>query len=170
MKKSWTPITLEEADRRIEATDEPADRLVELAEHAHHLLRLRGVGEPRPPAEVGEDHRDLSPVASEDRLVTGRDDRVGELRREESPEPPEPLELGHLLLDAPLERAVQLRNGVVVALDPEQRPDAGEELVVIERLRDEVVRAGLDRHDLFRAVARRDHDHREDRGLLALTE
>ena len=33
-----------------------------------------------PAAEVGEEHRDLAAVALQNRLVAGRDDRVGELR------------------------------------------------------------------------------------------
>jgi hypothetical protein len=42
---------------------------VELAEHPHQLLGLDGIDEARPPAEVGEEHRDLPAVAPQDRLV-----------------------------------------------------------------------------------------------------
>jgi hypothetical protein len=56
----------------------------------------------------------------------------------------------------------------VVALDPEQRPDASEKLFAIERLREEVVRARLDRRRLLGPLARREHDHRQDRRLLLL--
>ena len=41
---------------------------------------------------------------------------------------------------------------------------------MVERLRDEVVGAGLDRLRLLLADARRDHDHRQHRGLLARAE
>ena len=66
-------------------------------------------------------------MALEDRLVSGGDDRIGELGREEAPEPTEPPELRNLRLDPLLEGAVQLcellglrLDRVVVALDPKQ--------------------------------------------------
>jgi hypothetical protein len=59
---------------------------------------------------------------------------------------------------------------VVIALDSEQRPDAGEQLVPVERLGNEVVRSGLDRGQLLGADARREHDHRRHRRLLLLPE
>jgi hypothetical protein len=99
---------------------------VEFAQHAHELLGLGGVGEARPAAHVREQHRDLPPMAAQDILVAGTDDRVGELRREEAAEPPEPLELLDLHLDALLEGPIQLLERVVVTLDPEQRTDADE--------------------------------------------
>ena len=49
---------------------------------------------------------------------------------------------------------------VVVTLNPKQRPNSGEKLIVVERLRDEVVRSGLDRLRLLLPAAGRDHDHR----------
>jgi hypothetical protein len=58
----------------------------------------------------------------------------------------------------------------VVALDPEQRPDAGEQLGAVERLRDEVIRTRLDRRRFLGALARREHDHRQDCGLLLLAQ
>ena len=86
---------------------------------------------------------------------------------------PEALELLDLLRHTLLERLVELvqlhclgLDRVVVALDAKERPDAHEELVVVERLRNEVVGTGLDRSLLLGADARRDHDHREHRGLL----
>ena len=143
---------------------------MELAEHPHQLFGLDRVREARPAAEVGEEHRDLPAVAGEDRLVAGRDDRLGELRREESLEALQALELLDLRLHALFERPVQLLDRVVVALDPQQRPDSREQLLLVERLRDEVVRAGLDRLRLLRPVARREHDHGQHRRLLALAE
>ncbi len=143
---------------------------MELAEHEHQLFRLDGIGEARPAAQVGEDHRDLAAVAGEDRLVAGGDDRLGELRRQESLEALHPLELLDLGIDALRERPVELLDRVVVALDAEQRPDSGEQLVVVERLRDEVVCAGLDRLRLLRPFARREHDHGQHRRLFALAQ
>ena len=170
MKKSWTPSPWKKPTVASKRLDEPADRLVELAEHAHQLLGLDRVGEARPAAEVGEDHRHLTAVTGEDRLVAGGDDGLGELRREEPLELLHAVELLELGLHALLERAVQLRDLVVVALDPEQRANAGEELVVVERLRDEVVRAGLDRLRLLGPLARRQHDHRQHGRVLARSE
>ena len=169
-------VALDEPDRRVEPLDEPADRVVELAQHAHQLLGLDGVDEARPPAQIGEEHRDLAAVAAQDGLVTGGDDRVRELRREEPSESLQSLELLELRAHPLLERPVQIEqlgglalDRVVVALDPEQRPDAGEKLFTVERLRDEVVRARLDRRPLLGPFARREHDHGQHGrlGLLA---
>ena len=38
-------VALDEPDRGVEPLDEPADRVVELAQHAHQLLGLDGVDE-----------------------------------------------------------------------------------------------------------------------------
>src|SRR4029453_17964584 len=108
-------------------------------------LRLDGLDEAGPAAKVGEEHRDLASMTRENRLVARRDDRVCELRGQESLEPPEPFELLDVRLHPPLERPVQLLDRVVVALDPEQRTNSREQLVVVERFCDEVVRTGLDR-------------------------
>jgi len=86
-------------------------------------------------------------------------------------------ELLQLRFHALLERPVQIDqlgrlclDRVVVALDREERPDAGEQLVSVERLRDEVVRAGLDRRRFLRSHACREHDHGQDRRLFLLAE
>src|SRR5262245_321043 len=170
-------VALDEADRRVEPADEAADRAVELSEDAHQLLGLDGVDEVRPAAQVGEEHRDLAAVAAKNRLVAGGDDRIGELRREEPPQALEPPELLELRLHALLEGAVEIDelrglglDRVVVPLDPEQRLDAGQELVAVERLGNEVVRAGLDRRRLLRADAGREHDHRQHSRLVTLAE
>ena len=89
---------------------------MELAEHVHQLLGLDCVGEGRPAAEVGEEHRDLSPVADQDRVVPRGDDCVRKLGREEPLEPAQPLEFVDLGPDALLQRPVELLDLVVVAL------------------------------------------------------
>ena len=136
LKKSWTPSPSRKPTVASNRLTRPPIVGVELAEHLHQLLRLDRVDEARPSAEVGEEHRDLPAMAAEDRVVARRDDRVGELRREEPPQPPQPLELHDLRLHALLERSIQLgqlrglrRDRVVVALDPQQRPDPREQLV-----------------------------------------
>ena len=85
----------------VEAPHENADSRMKLAEYPHQLLRLDRVDEARPPAEVGEEHRELAAMAEQDRLVARRDDRLGELWREEPLEPPKPLDLPDLAPHAP---------------------------------------------------------------------
>ena len=59
--------------------DHRPDRVVELAQHGHHLFGLGGLGERGEAAHVAEQHRDLAAVAGEDRVAAGGD-RLGELR------------------------------------------------------------------------------------------
>src|SRR6478735_7748866 len=119
-------VALETADRRVEPPDETADRAVELAQRAHQLLGLDGIGEVRPAAQVGEEDRDLPAVAAQNRFVARGHDRIRELGREEPLEPLQPFELAELRLHALLQRSVQIQqlrslglDGVVVALDPQ---------------------------------------------------
>jgi hypothetical protein len=59
----------------------------------------------------------------------------------------------------------------VQALDPEQRPHAGEQLRLVDRLREEIVGAGLDAlHALLGGIEGGHHDHRQHRGRLRLAE
>ena len=86
-----------------------AHRGVVLAQHAHDLLGLGGLGEGGEAAQVEEDHGDLAPVGLERIVGAAGHDQLGELRREEALQPAEPLELGDLLRDALLERPVPLQ-------------------------------------------------------------
>jgi len=52
-------------------------------QHAHDLLRLRGLGERGEAAQVEEDDDDLAPVALERIVGAPVDDRLGERRRKE---------------------------------------------------------------------------------------
>ena len=90
-------------------TSAPHRRVV-LAERAHQLLGLGGLGERGEAAQVEEDDDDLAPVALQRVLGAAGDDQLGELRREEALQPADPLELRDPLGDALLERAVQLRE------------------------------------------------------------
>ena len=92
---------------------------MELAQHPQQLLGLHPVDETRPAAEIGEENRHLAAMAAQDRLLTRREDRLRHLGRQEPAELPRPLELLDLRLDPLLERAVQLLDRVVVALDPQ---------------------------------------------------
>ena len=73
-----------------------------------------------------------------------------------------------LLVDPSLESLVPLGqlgclglDGVVVVLDPDERADPGQELLLIEGLPDEVVRVGLEGVHSDLGVARGDHHHRQ---------
>ena len=173
LKKSWTPSPSKKPTVASNGLDEPPDR-------------RRGTRRGRASAPRARRRRRSSSSRAGRRrtsrprgggcagsLVARGHDRVGELGREEAPQPPSRSSSSTCGCTRSSSVAVELQelgglglDRVVVALDPEQRTDAGEELVVVERLRDEVVGAGLDRPRLLRADARRDHDHRQHRGLV----
>ena len=177
LKKSWTPspsrkptVASKRFTRRpIAPWNSPSTRISSSGSTASTKL----VQPRRSAKNIATCRRWLERIVSSPEETIG----VGELRREEAPQPPQPLELVDLRLHTLLERAVELGelcrlrlDRVVVALDPEQRPHPGEQLVVVEGLRDEVVRAGLDRLRLLLADARRDHDHRQHRGVVVRAE
>src|SRR5262249_49788132 len=130
LKKSWTPSPSRKptvASNRftrppIVPWNSPSTRISSSGSTASTKFR--------PAAEGGKEHRDLPTVAGQDRLVSGRHDRVGDVRREEPTQPPQALELLDLSAHALLEREVELLDLVVIALDAEQRPDPREQLVV----------------------------------------
>ena len=80
-------------------------------------------------------------MALQERLVARAHHELGELRRQEAPEPADALQLidllGDTLLERPVPRGELGRLGddrVVVALDPQQRAHAREQLGLVERL------------------------------------
>ena len=167
-------VALEEADGRIEALHETADHVVELARARASAPRARRcrrssssrAGRRRTSRPGGDGCAGSSrrPTRRPRRRAAARGSAAAAATVSSSPD---------LRLHPLLERAIQLGqlrrlrlDRVVVALDAEQRPDPGEQLVVVERLRDEVVGAGLDRLRLLLTDARRDHDHRQHRGVV----
>jgi hypothetical protein len=100
------------------------------------------------------------------------------LGREEALELGQALQLGHLLRDATLQIPVQggqilclTVHGVVETLDAQQRLHPGHELLLVHRLRKEVIRAGLQTLDtLVMGIERRDHDHRQNLRLVPGTD
>ena len=167
----------EPLERALVAEDQVAERAVVLAQHRHELLGLARLGERGELPEVAEHDHDLAAVALEDGLVAGVDDELGHLRRQEAAEAGRPLERRDLRLDALLQLTVpRLQLGglpadrVLVALDPNERLDPGEQLGLVERLGDEVVGPGFDRPDLLLGVARRDHHDRQVGGLRVLAD
>ena len=171
IEKDHQRVAGEALQRPLEFEDQLAQLRVELAQNTHHLLGLRRLRECGEASQVAEHDRDLAPMALEHALVVARDDDVGELRRQESQEPAEALQLVDLSLHPALEGAVQLRelpglglDGVVVLLDAEQGPYACKELRGIEWPPDEVVGTCLDGAHLVLVATRREHDDREHAG------
>ncbi len=71
------------------------------------------------------------------------------------------------LAAAPSSRARRPARGRAPLLDAEQGADPGQELLLVERLREEVVGAGLDRpHANLRVVRGQHHDRQERRSLV----
>src|SRR5206468_804158 len=110
VEKDHHAVAGEALERALVLEDEAAHLCVILAEHAHHLLGLGGLGERREAAQVEEDHGDLAAVSAEGVLSVAADDQLRELGREEALETLEALELGKLLLDELLEGPVRLRE------------------------------------------------------------
>ncbi len=102
-------------------------------------------------------------MATQRVLRVAAHDELRELRGEEPAQPAEAFELGHLVHDPALERPIELGELVVERLDPEQRAHPGQELGLVDRLGEEVVRARLDAlHPLGGRVQRGDHDHGQE--------
>ena len=148
--------------------DQGPDAFVELPEHVHHLLRLRALRERREASEAGADQRDLRAVALQDGLIARGDDQVGELSRQEPPQPAQALDRPDLLVHPCLQRPVELgelrglrSHGVLVALDPQQGADPRQQLGAVEGLGDEVVGSGLERRHLLLLATGGDHQDRE---------
>jgi len=82
-------IAGEPLQRGPEIEHQGPERRVIVAEHRHHLPGLGDLRERSEAAEVAEDRGDLAAIALEEPLAVIRYD-IGELRREEAPEPLEP--------------------------------------------------------------------------------
>ncbi len=153
------------------STIERAHRRVEVLQHRLDLFRLGGVGERGEAAQVDEHVADLPAVRSENRLFARRNDGVGDGRGEEALELGHALELRHLLGDSLLELRVPFlqRLGLPLHLvlqrfHAQQRAHAGEELGLVDRLRQKIVGAGLDALDPLTLRIERGHeDDRQER-------
>src|ERR671919_3131636 len=94
-------------------------------------------------------------------------DQIGELRRKETFQPAEALELADLLLNALFQVFIPLRkldglslNLVMKLLDPEQRADSGEQFGPIDRLGEKIIGPGIEPLDsLFRRIESGYHNH-----------
>ena len=158
-------------ERALVLEDQLARDLVVLAQHAHHLLGLRDLGEGGEAAQVEEHHGDLAAMALQRIVGAAADDQLGQLRREEAAQPPDPLELGDLRRHALLERGVPLLDfvgqrldRVVQALDAQHRAHARGERRMVDRLGQVLVAAGLEPGDhVLRVGHRGDHDDRRER-------
>jgi hypothetical protein len=177
LKKTIIPVAGEPLQGALEPGHQVAEGLVIVVKDAHDLLGLGGLGEGGEGAQVAEHHRDVAPMALQERLVAGGHDQVGQLGREEPAQPAQPLQLLDLLLDPLGEGAVPLGqlgrlplDGLVVALDAQQRPHPGQQLGLVEGLGHEVVGAGLDGQDPLLVAAGGDHDHGQERGGRVLAQ
>ena len=134
-------------ERAAESHDLFAHRALIRTQQRERLLRLGRLAERREPSEIAEDDRDLATVPRQQGLAVGRRDDRGDLRGKVAGE------LALLTLDR-----------VVVLLDPKERPHADGKLVLRDRLRDEVVGAGLERpHPVLLHARGHQHDRQETR-------
>src|SRR6516162_11409354 len=100
-------------ERALEARHERPDRGVKLAQHGPNLLGLTGLGKGGVAAQIAEHDNDVAAMALENALVAGRDDHLGELRREKALKPSDLFKLAELGRDPVLQRPVptgQLRR------------------------------------------------------------
>jgi hypothetical protein len=137
------------------------------SENVHHLLRLGRLSEGSEPSKVKEHNGYLAPVSLERVVRAAANDQLGKLRRKETLEPPESLDLGDLLLNALLKHPVPLGKLVEVpdflVAQPllfEARADARTKEYRVEGLRKVVLRSPLDApHDARDLVESRNHDN-----------
>ena len=110
-------------------------------------------------------------MALQHALVIVAHDQLRELRRQEAAEASESLEILDLRADSVLQPVVPLGklgslalDRVVELLDAQQGADTSQELRLVDRSRDEVVRAGLDGAHLVLVPRGGEHHHREHLG------
>ena len=78
---------------------------------AHDFFGLGGLGEGREPAEVAKQHGDATAVAFQQVLVVARrEDKLDDLRREQSLQSADAFDLADLLGDPPLEGLIPGRK------------------------------------------------------------
>ena len=141
-------VAEEVGDRPAVALDGVADdRQVAVEQLERRLGRMLG-GQRRVAADVGEQRRDVAPIAAE------RDrERIAE-------------RLGRdVLADVPSE---QVGEPVLEGLRPQQRAQPGRQLALVERLRQEVVRAGLEAAGLVLGAVERRQQQDRQAGLVGL--
>ena len=78
-----------------------------VAQQRHHVFRVRAFGEAGEAAQVAEQRGDLPAVAFKLLLGPGRHDQIGDLRRQEAPQPAHALDFTDLVGDALFELLVE---------------------------------------------------------------
>src|SRR6516162_2413710 len=78
-----------------------------LSQEIEYLLRFGRLGEGGVTAQIAEYDDDFAAMAFEDLLVTLRDDELGQLRREEPLQPPDPAQFANLLGDPRFQAAIK---------------------------------------------------------------
>ena len=82
-----------------------------LAQQRDHILRVGAFGKkPGEAAQVAKQSRDLAAMAFQLLLGPRRDDQVGDLRRQKTPQPAHALDLADLVGDARFELRIELDN------------------------------------------------------------
>ena len=132
------PVAGQPRQRPSAAVDQPAERRVVGVQHAHHVLRLGALGERREAVQrAGRAPRSRGGgLSSTDGSALTSSATCGGRKRCAGPR-------------------LKRLDLVVVALDPQQRAHAREQLGLVERLRHEVVGARLERAPLLLLAATR---------------
>ena len=86
--------------------DDFADRRVIVAQQRHHVFRVRTLGEPGEAAQVTEQRGNLPAMAFKLLFAPGRHDQIGDLRRQEAPQPAHAFDFTDLVGDALFEPLV----------------------------------------------------------------
>src|ERR1700751_1250391 len=76
--------------------DQRSERVMVFAQDRHHIFRLGRLSKRGEAAHVAEQYDDFASVAHKAGITTGRDDRLGDLRWEETLEPADPLDFADL--------------------------------------------------------------------------
>jgi hypothetical protein len=80
------------------------------AQQRHDVFRVGALGEAGEAAQVAEQCGDLAAMAFELLLRAGRDDQVGDLRRQEAPQPAHAPDLAHLIGHAHFKLLIELHQ------------------------------------------------------------
>jgi hypothetical protein len=161
--------------RAFELVDEPTEVREVVAQNRYYLLRLGRLRKSREPPQITEQHGHISAVAVQELFARGQND-LGNLRRQESLEAAHAFDLGDLLRDALLERAVPVGEFarlplhlVMKLLEAQDRSHARYQRGLIDRLGQIFVGPGLEPRDHIPGIGPGRHQndgHERQLGIL----
>ena len=93
-------------ERAVVLDDDFADGRMVVAQQGHHVFSVGAFSEAGEPAQITEERGNLSTMAFELLLATGRNDQISHLRRQEAPQPAHALDFAYLVGDALFELLV----------------------------------------------------------------